>query len=587
MSDGPEQAGTVISVSGPIIRAEGLQNAGAFEVVRVGPEGLIGEVLKLTGDVATIQVYEYTGGLRPGAQVRATGGPLSVTLAPGLLGTICDGLQRPLRVLAERDGAFLQVGASADPVDRAREWTFHPRAEKGERLREGRVFGVVSETPAIEHRLLVPPGVEGEVARIQSQGQYPLSETVCVLEDQDGRRELTMAQRWPVRQPRPFARRRTSSEVLVTGQRVIDSLFPIARGGAAAVPGDFGTGKTVLQQQFAKWSDADIVIYVGCGERGNEMTDVLRTLPELEDPRTGRTLMERTVLVANTSNMPVAAREVSIYTGITLAEYYRDMGYAVALMADSTSRWAEALREASSRLEEMPAEEGHPAYLAARLAAFYERAGQVETLGGEQGSVTVIGSVSPPGGDFSEPVTQHTTRFTRCFWALDRELAHARHYPAVGWLESYSEYLDEVASWWRRRNPDWEDQREEMINLLSEEDELQEIVKLVGRDVLPDAQRLVLLVADLFKTGFLQQDATDPVDTYCPPDRQVRLLRAFVSFHRRARKIIQQGAPIAQVRDLEVVQEMRRAKVVQDDEELDALLDRLDDALDQLERQYG
>ncbi|MFO7959079.1 MAG: V-type ATP synthase subunit A [Candidatus Brocadiia bacterium] len=586
MNDRDRQAGRVTAVSGPIVRAEGLAHAGAFEVVHVGEKGLVGEVLKLSGDTATIQVYEYTGGLRPGDPVRATGAPLSVELAPGLLGNICDGLQRPLQVLADRDGAFLQVGASAEPVDEEREWSFTPRVEEGDELDEGDMFGVVDETPLIEHRLLVPPGAAGRVVEIESEGDHAIGDTLCVLEDEERHQELSMTTRWPVRRPRPIRQRHTSDRVLVTGQRVIDSLFPIARGGAGAIPGDFGTGKTVLQQQLAKWSDADIVIYVGCGERGNEMTDVLRTLPELEDPRTGRSLMERTILVANTSNMPVAAREVSIYTGITLGEYYRDMGYAVALMADSTSRWAEALREASSRLEEMPAEEGFPAYLSARLAQFYERAGLVETLGGREGSVTVVGAVSPPGGDFSEPVTQHTTRFTRCFWALDRELAYSRHYPAVGWLDSYSEYLSDVEDWWEQYEPDWPQYREEVVNLLSREDELQQIVKLVGPDVLPDAQRLVLLAADLIKTGFLQQDATDPDDTYCDPKKQMKLLRAFVTFYRRGREIIQQGAPIAQVRELPIVQRLRRAKLITEEKQLDDLLHSLEVQLSELERQH-
>jgi len=438
----------------------------------------------------------------------------------------------------------------------------------------------------IAHHLQVPPGLSGKVVEIASEGDYPITQSVCTLESETGSRELTMMQRWPMRRARPFARRRSSTEILVTGQRVIDTFFPIARGGAGAIPGDFGTGKTILQQQLAKWSHADIVVYVGCGERGNEMTDILRTFPDLEDPRTGRSLMERTVLIANTSNMPVAAREVSIYTGITIAEYYRDMGYNVALMADSTSRWAEALREASSRLEEMPAEEGFPAYLAARLAEFYERAGLVETLSGEAGSVTVVGAVSPPGGDFSEPVTQHTTRFTRCFWALDRDLAYSRHYPAVGWLNSYSEYLGDVRGWWERYCPDWFSEREEMMNVLSEEDELQQIVKLVGPDVLPDGQRLVLLTADMFKTGFLQQSALDEVDRYCPPEKQVRLLEAFVGFFRRARQAIQAGTPIGVIREMDIVQVLRRAKSTvpnDDDAAIRDLFGRLDAEFTKLE----
>jgi len=589
MAQATEKAGRIIRVSGPIVEADGLADAGAFEVVYVGPKGFPGEVLKLNGEVATIQVYEYTGGLRPGDRVRRSGAPLSAVLGPGLLGGIFDGVQRPLSALAQMTGTFLEPGVQAEPLDTARKWSFKPAVEPGAQLVQGQPFGAVQETQSIEHLLLVPPGLEGRVARIAGEGEYTIRDTVCVLEGEDGPHELSMLQRWPLRRPRPFRRRRSSSDVLVTGQRVIDTFFPIARGGAGAIPGDFGTGKTILQQQLAKWSDADIVVYVGCGERGNEMTDILRSFPKLEDPRTGRSLMERTVLIANTSNMPVAAREVSIYTGITIAEYYRDMGYSVALMADSTSRWAEALREASSRLEEMPAEEGYPAYLAARLAEFYERAGLVETLSGESGSVTVVGAVSPPGGDFSEPVTQHTTRFTRCFWALDRDLAYSRHYPAVGWLNSYSEYLDDVRGWWERYDPDWYDEREEMMNLLSEEDELQQIVKLVGPDVLPDGQRLVLLVAEMFKTGFLQQSALDEVDRYCAPQKQVGLLEAFVTFFRRARGIIQNGAPIGVVRELDIVQELRRAKSTirnDDAEAMRALLSRLDAQLGELEGQY-
>jgi len=589
MSITADQTGIVTRVSGPIVEASGMARAQAYEVVKVGPLGLIGEVLKLSGDTATIQVYEQTAGLRPGDQVQRTGAPLSVVLAPGLLGQIMDGVQRPLSAIVRQTGAFLEPGIEADPLDTDRKWPFRPSVKPGDTLAEGQTFGTVQETATIEHRLLVPPGVAGRVAQVAAEGEYTITDVVCTLEADGGRRELTMVQRWPVRRARPFHMRRTSDQVLVTGQRVIDTFFPVTRGGAAAIPGDFGTGKTILQHQLAKWSDADIVVYVGCGERGNEMTDILRTFPHLDDPRTGRALMERTVLIANTSNMPVAAREVSIYTGISIAEYYRDMGYAVALMADSTSRWAEALREASSRLEEMPAEEGFPAYLAARLAQFYERAGTVETLGGGEGSVTVVGAVSPPGGDFSEPVTQHTTRFTRCFWALDRDLAYSRHYPAIGWLESYSQYLDNVEGWWAERNPRWRELRGEMMNLLTEEDKLQQIVKLVGADVLPDNQRLVLLVADIFKTGYLQQNAADDVDTYCNPRKQAALLEAFVTFYRRASRIIAQGAPIARVRELAVIQEMVRAKSTirnEDQTGLDGLLSRIDEQLRALEKEY-
>jgi len=590
MTDHPTQTGVIKRVSGPIVEATGMASAQAYEVVRVGPAGLIGEVIKLTGDVATIQVYEQTAGLKPGEPVARTGRPLSVVLAPGLLGGIFDGTQRPLSVLAERGGAFLQPGVRADSLDAERKWPFKPAVRAGQQLSGGQPFGSVQESPPIEHRLLAPPGVAGKVTDVRPEGDYSISDVLCVLEDGRGRVELTMTQTWPVRRPRPFRARRRASQVLVTGQRVIDTFFPVARGGAAAVPGDFGTGKTILQHQLAKWSDADIVVYVGCGERGNEMTDILRTFPELEDPRTGRSLMERTVLIANTSNMPVAAREISIYTGITIAEYYRDMGYAVALMADSTSRWAEALREASSRLEEMPAEEGFPAYLAARLAEFYERAGAVETLSGQDGSVTVVGAVSPPGGDFSEPVTQHTTRFTRCFWALDPELAHSRHYPAVSWLDSYSGYLDDVAGWWDQFIPEWQSLREEMMNLLVEEDKLQQIVRLVGPDVLPEAQRLVLLAADMFKTGFLQQNATEEIDTYCEPHKQAMLLQAFRQFYRGAERLVDQGTPVARIRELGIVQDLLRAKSTiknEDQDALKSLLSELDGQFAELEKQQS
>jgi len=589
MSEAAAEEGAVIRVSGPIVEAEGMRQAGAYEVVRVGPERFIGEVIKLSGDVATIQVYEHTTGLKPGDAVERTGGPLSVVLAPGLLGGIFDGVQRPLGALAERFGPYLGPGQELGAVSTEQPWDYAPRVKPGDRLEPGQVFGIVQETPSVEHRLLVPPGVAGEAASVRPQGRYAVTDVLVELAG-EGAPQLTMTQRWPVRRPRPYRSRRAGTQVMVTGQRVIDTLFPVARGGAAAVPGDFGTGKTILQQQLAKWIEADIVVYVGCGERGNEMADILRSFPQLKDPRTGRSLMERTILIANTSNMPVAAREVSIYTGITLAEYYRDMGYSVALMADSTSRWAEALREASSRLEEMPAEEGFPAYLAARLAEFYERAGMVETLSGQEGSITVVGAVSPPGGDFSEPVTQHTTRFTRCFWALDPELAHARHYPAISWLDSYSQYVEDVAEWWRRLNPDWQAQRDEMVSLLAEEEKLQQIVRLVGPDVLPDAQRLVLLAAEMFRDGFLRQNAMDPIDTFCTPRKQVMLLKAFVTFYLRAQDIIKRGAPIARIREMAVVPELQRAagSIPNDDAgALRALVSRLDDQLGELEREYA
>ncbi len=561
-----------------------------YEVVQVGPQGLVGEVIKVVQDLATIQLYEHTGGLGPGVTVRRTGKPLSLRLGPGLLGSIYDGVQHPLEVLRRHVGPFISRGAKADPLDPSRRWGFEPAVKPGQDLQAGQAFGKVQETSAIEHRLLVPPDLGGRVVEVKPAGQYTVGDVVCVVESPAGlRHELTMVQLWPSRRARPFRRRLTASRPLITGQRVLDTLFPIARGGTAAVPGDFGTGKTIVQQQLAKWSDADVVVYVGCGERGNEMTDILRQFPQMRDPRTGRSLMDRTVLVANTSNMPVAAREVSIYTGITLAEYYRDMGYDVALMADSTSRWAEALREVSSRLEEMPAEEGFPAYLATRLAQFYERAGVVETLGGQQGSVTAVGAVSPPGGDFSEPVTQHTTRFTRCFWVLDRELAYARHFPSVSWVESYSEYAPDLAEWWEQIAPDWTGLRQEALNLLLEEQRLQEIVKLVGPDVLPDSQRLVLTAAELIKNGFLQQNAFNEIDTYSDPEKQAALLRALITFYRRAQRIIARGAPLMRIRELGMVQTLARARFTipnGDKEALERLMKDLDDQLEELEAQY-
>ncbi len=584
------ETGEVDQISGPLVVASGMEGVQMYEVVEVGPERLVGEVIKVVVDRATIQVYEHTGGLRPGMEVQRTGRALSLQLGPGLLGSIYDGVQHPLEVLRREVGSFITRGAKAPPLDPERKWDFEPVVEVGQELRAGQVFGKVQETPSIEHRLLVPPQLSGRVLDISPAGRRAVRENVCAIESEDGtRHDLSMVQLWPSRRPRPFGRRLGIVRPLITGQRVLDTFFPLARGGTAAVPGDFGTGKTIVQQQLAKWSDADVVVFVGCGERGNEMTDVLRQFPQMQDPRSGRSLMERTVLIANTSNMPVAAREVSIYTGITVAEYYRDMGYDVALMADSTSRWAEALREVSGRLEEMPAEEGFPAYLSTRLAQFYERAGVVETLGGEEGSVSIVGAVSPPAGDFSEPVTQHTTRFTRCFWALDRELAYARHFPAVSWVASYSEYAEELADWWEAFAPDWAELRREALNVLQEEERLQEIVKLVGPDVLPDSQRMVLEAAELLKNGFLQQNAFDEVDTYCDPEKQAFLLRAIVTFYRRARDIIARGAPVMRMRELGIVQRLSRARFTirnGDKEALQDLMQDLTEQLDEVEAHY-
>ena len=589
----PEIATTsarVARVSGPIVTAVGMRGAGMYEVVEVGELGLVGEVVRVIGEKATIQVYEDTTMLAPGVPVRRTGAPLSVSLGPGLIGNIYDGIERPLRAMQAHSGAWIARGEKPPPLDTAKRWTFEPRAEVGQEVTEGQTIGEVPETQLVRHRILVPPGVGGKVTWIAEAGEHTIEERIAVLETSDGPRELTMVQRWPVRQARPIRRRLRIDEPLITGQRIIDTFFPLGKGGTAAIPGGFGTGKTITQHQLAKWSDAEVIVYIGCGERGNEMTDVLREFPLLVDPRTGRPLMERTILIANTSNMPVAAREVSIYTGITLAEYYRDQGRNVAVFADSTSRWAEALRELAARLEEMPAEEGFPATLPTRLAQFYERGGAVTTLGGARGWVSIVGAVSPPGGDFSEPVTQHTRRFVRCFWALDTELANARHYPSIHWLRSYSEYAEDVAAWWDKQAPQWAALRAEAMTVLQREERLQQIVKLVGPDVLPDTQRLILLVADLLKDAFLAQSAFDEKDTYCLPVRQVALLRIVMTLYRRGREMIQAGAPLAELRGLPVVAEIMRAKSTYGNDEIDALREfesRVNEALDAFERQYA
>ena len=585
------EIGHVIWVSGPVVRARGSRHVSMLEVVTVGEERLVGEVIGLEADVITIQVYEETSGLRPGAPIYGTDLPLSVELGPGLLGSIFDGIQRPLPVLQHFGGSFIGRGIKLTPLYHEATWTFTPTVAAGDQVTPGAILGAVPETPLLEHRVMVPPNVSGRLTWVAPEGEYTVVDPIARLENDDGERALTMLQRWPVRRPRASARRLTPTEMLVTGQRVLDTFFPMAKGGTGAIPGGFGAGKTMLEQAIAKWSDADVVVYVGCGERGNEMTDVLQEFPEITDPHTQQPLMERTILIANTSNMPVAAREASIYTGVTLAEYYRDMGYDVALMADSTSRWAEALREISGRLEEMPAEEGYPAYLPARLADFYERAGRVETLGGDRGSVTIVGAVSPPGGDFSEPVTQHTTRFIRCFWALDKDLASARHFPAVDWLESYSEYADEVVGWWEARGYEtWHDLREEALNLLQRESELQQIVKLVGPDALPDDQRLTLETARLLREGFLQQNALHEVDAYAPIEKQMRILRLMLHFHHRAQGIIAKGCPITVLRALPVVNTMLRMKEAVARDEMgrfEEIRQTLDEQMDGVEEDYA
>jgi V/A-type H+-transporting ATPase subunit A len=548
--------GKVKRISGPIIRASGLGGAGLFDVVEVGEKRIIGEIVRLEQDEAVIQVYEDQTGLRIGARAGSTGRPLSALLGPGLIGTIYDGIQRPLETLFEKSGAFMDPGDRGEPLDSSKKWNFvcdpglAERLARGEKISAvpGLVLGTVKETESISCKIMVPPNTtRGDITELAKSGEYTCNGIAAKTSLGE---EITIAQWWPVRIPRPSSERLAPEMPLVTGERVIDVFFPLSKGGTAAIPGGFGTGKTMTQHAIAKWCDADVIIYIGCGERGNEMTDVLTEFPELQDPRTGRSLMERTVLIANTSNMPVAAREVSIYTGVTLAEFYRDMGYHVAIMADSTSRWAEALRELSGRMEEMPAEEGFPAYLPTRLAEFYERAGRVRTLSGSEGSVSIIGAVSPPGGDFSEPVTQHTKRFIRCFWALDRDLANARHYPAISWVDSYSEYAEEVKPWWERVSPRWAIVRQQSLDLLKREQRLQEIVRLIGPDALPDDQRLVLLTAEIVKDGFLQQNSFDEVDMYCVPAKQVRLLELIMEFHERAETCIKLGAPLTKITSL-------------------------------------
>ena len=586
-----EETGSIIRVTGPIVLATRMSRAQMNEVVEVGVLGLVGEVIRLDGEVATIQVYENTTGLQPGMPVRRTGLPLSVSLGPGLLTSIYDGIQRPLTaILAESGKPYITRGVKLPALDLARRWHFTARLRPGTAVSGGEVLGTCPETALIEHRVLIPPRTTGELVEVAPEGDYTLTDVIArVRTAAGGETELHLAHPWPVRQPRPVRERIYVEEPLITGQRIVDILFPIAKGGAAAVPGGFGTGKTVMQHSLAKWCDANIIVYVGCGERGNEMTQVLTDFPQLTDPRSGRPLMERTVLIANTSNMPVAAREVSIYTGITLAEYYRDQGYHVALMADSTSRWAEALRELSARLEEIPAEEGFPAYLPSRLAEFYERAGLVNTLAGERASVTVTAAVSPPSGDFSEPVTQHTRRFIRCFWALDTELANARHYPSINWLTSYSEYAADIEEWWHGKHPDWADLRRQTMELLQREDRLQQIAKLVGPDVLPDQQRLVLFVAELIKNGFLQQSAFDTNDMYCTPEKAMAILRLLLLFFRRGSELIQRGAPLTRLRELPSIQAVVRARLeVPNDapQRLAEIQDRLNAELDDLERSH-
>ncbi len=579
--------GKITRISGPIVYAEGLGSCGLYDVVDVGEAALIGEIIRLKGGIATIQVYEDDTGMRVGEKAVCRRRPLSVRLGPGLVGTIYDGIQRPLESLFASSGAFLLPGERSEPLDNAKKWRFVPTVEVGSAIGPGKQIGTVRETESIEHSVMIPPATRGRtIATLAPEGDYTINDEIARTELGE---PVFLAHYWPVRKPRPTSKKLAVSEPLITGQRVIDVFFPLSKGGTAAIPGGFGTGKTMTQHAVAKWCDADLIVYIGCGERGNEMTDVLSEFPELIDPRTGRSLMERTILIANTSNMPVAAREVSLYSGITLAEYYRDMGLDVAIMADSTSRWAEALRELSGRMEEMPAEEGFPAYLPTRLAEFYERAGRVTSLSGEEGSVSIIGAVSPPGGDFSEPVTQHTKRFIRCFWALDRDLANARHYPAIGWIESYSEYADEIKPWWDKVDPRWNDVRLHALELLKREQRLQQIVRLIGPDALPDTERIILVVAEMIKNGFLQQSAFDDIDMFSVPEKQIMILAMVMSFYRRSSAIIRNGAPLAKIVALPSREEIVRIKTTFDNADLSGILaveTRMNAQLDELERLY-
>ncbi|GGM57944.1 V/A-type H+-transporting ATPase subunit A [Halarchaeum rubridurum] len=563
-TDTVTDTGEIASVSGPVVTATGL-DAQMNDVVYVGDEGLMGEVIEIEGETTTIQVYEETSGISPGQPVENTGEPLTVDLGPGVLDTIYDGVQRPLDVLEDEMGAFLDRGVDSPGIDLEASWDFSPTVSVGDTVEPGDVVGTVPETVSIEHKVLVPPDFEGgEVVEV-NEGEHTVTEPIVVL---DNGEEVTMHQEWPVRQARPSEEKFTPTEPLITGQRVQDGLFPIAKGGTAAIPGPFGSGKTVTQQQLAKWSDADIVVYIGCGERGNEMTEVIEDFPDLTDPKSGNPLMARTTLIANTSNMPVAARESCIYTGITIAEFYRDMGYDVALMADSTSRWAEAMREISSRLEEMPGEGGYPAYLAARLAQFYERAGRFETLRGDEGSVSVVGAVSPPGGDFSEPVTQNTLRIVKTFWALDADLAESRHFPSINWTESYSLYKDQLDPWFEDNvAADWPEERQWAVDVLDEEDELQEIVQLVGRDALPDDQRLTLDVARYLREAFLQQDAFHDVDTFSPPEKTYEILTAIHTYNDEAFAALEAGAPIEEITSIDAAPRLNRIATQEEYEE--------------------
>ncbi|MGV8073548.1 MAG: V-type ATP synthase subunit A [Syntrophobacteraceae bacterium] len=574
--------GKIISVNGPIVKAVGLRGIRMFDIAEVGPDRLIGEVIRLAENIAIIQVYEDNTGLKPGEEVISYARPLSVLLGPGLIANIYDGIQRPLVGISEVCGSYIKKGIKLSPLDVGKKWEFQPLMAAGTDVQEGTILGEVKESPLVIHRVLIPPGVSGKLTRIADAGAYTIEEGIFEVDTGTATYHGKLAVYWPVRKPRPSKKRKKPFAPLITGQRIIDTFFPIARGGTAAIPGGFGTGKTMTQHALAKWCNADIIVYIGCGERGNEMTDVLTEFPKLIDERNGRPLIERTVMIANTSNMPVPAREVSIYTGVTIAEYYRDMGYGVAVMADSTSRWAEALRELSSRLGDMPAEEGFPPYLGTRLAEFYERAGLVETLSGKDGDITIIGAISPPGGDFSEPVTQHTSRFVRCFWALDKILADARHYPSISWIDSYTEYLPDIEDWWNNLDDEWPVIRNEVMNILIEDHRLEQVVKLVGSDALPTSEQYILFCAETIKNAFLQQNSCDPRDKFCSPEKQLKLLKILLYLFKNGMEQVHAGIHIKDIAALDVVSEIVRLKSEIPNwelEKLDAYKKRLEEAL--------
>lgn len=583
-----QQVGAIKRINGSLVVAEGLRGARTGDAVYIGELRLIGEVVRISGDLVALQCYEDTSGLRPGEPVIGTGAPLMAELGPGLIGEIFDGLERSEIELWKLTGPFIRRGVRIAPLRRDRRWGFEPRVKPGDEVEEGDVIGVVQESSVVEHRILVPVGLRGVIESIE-EGSFTVDDTIAVLVAPDGRRiPLKLVQYWPVRIPRPYRERVPIDRPLITGQRVIDTFFPVAKGGTAAIPGGFGSGKTITLQQIAKWSDADIVIYIGCGERGNEMADILTHFPELEDPRTGKKLIERAIFIANVSNLPVAAREASVYMGVTIAEYFRDQGYDVAVIIDSTSRWAEALRDISGRLEEIPAEEGYPAYLSERIAELYERAGRVVALGRDRriGSVTIMGAVSPPGGDFSEPVTSTTMRFVGALWALDTELAYRRHFPAINWLRSFTRYVEVLEDFWVKLDPQWRTCRERALAILEEASRLEEIARVIGEKALPNDQRLILLTAEIIREGFLVQNAYHRVDTYCPPERQVKLLKVMISFYDLASELIKLGVPVDRIRGLKSVMELLRLKEREEPEEIDAAYERVRGDLERLKAEY-